>query len=407
MEKILENKIWLILLGFVVLFVLVFVLMINSPAKFLTEARGGGVSLVWDDYEMGVYFDRVSFFYNDGVPYEYTRAEYPALGMLYLTIPAFFDDTLQGYQNALIIQNLIFALILIYLTYRLINILGRSNNLLWLFMLPSFLYFLINRFDIFPAVLIQLAILFLLKDKFTWAFIVLGLSFLAKGYAIVLFPVFLIYYLVKKDVKIINVFKNKPLYLMVLPTAGVLLILMIWAGIESALFPYIFQSSRSFGYGSIYAIFISANWDYFSIGFWKWYMAIGSKILGLMQLALPLVIYAGYDKFKQFIQTKTDLINWSLLVLLLYIQLSPYYSPQWFVWVLPLFILLNLKRKEIIVLVIYDLLNFMFFPLVYGYFGYDHYIFDIVVFIRSIVFVWLLFIIVKKTHLSQIKKIIA
>jgi len=381
--------------------VLLIVLFVSQPFSFFGDQPiTGEVSLIRDDFELDVYYQRIGYFDDKEIPFKSDRVEYPVLGLFYLTIPALFSETQADYDIALIIQNIIFLIILIIITSRLIKILGRDKRQIWLLILPSILFFTFNRFDIFPAVLIQLALLLMLKKKFSWSFLVLSLSFLAKGYAMVLFPVFFVYYLVQKNSKVKSLVTNKPLLLFIIPSIIAMIALMFWAGFENALFPYIFQSTRNFAYGSIYAIFISANWEFFTEVFWKWYMYIGSKILGLLQLALPFIIYVGYKKFRHYIKTPTNLITWSLLVLSFYIFLSPYYSPQWFLWLLPLLVLLPLNKKEVWLIIVYDLLNFIFFPVVYRYIGYESYIIDIVVFVRSAVFIGLILMLVKKINRS-------
>lgn len=387
------------LLVFIVIFVLIVVAIINSPAKFLSDqGDNGGVSLIRDDHEFNVYYERIGYYYEHGVPYKNERAEYPVLGLLYLTVPAFFTSTQADYNIALVIQNLICLLLLIIVTYNIINFLGTKNKQLWFFLLPSFLYFTVNRFDIWPALLIQLAVLMLIKNKFNWAFLLLSFSFLAKGYAVVLFPIFFVYYFVKNGDKIKNHIKNKPFLLFITPVIILIVGLIVWAGFENALFPYVFQSTRNFAFGSIYGSFIVLNWGYFSETFWHWFMYVGSKILGLWQLLLPLIVFLGYKKFKDFIKIPADVVRWSLLVLLFYVFLSPYYSPQWFVWLLPLFVLIPLRQKEIWAVIIFDLLNFLFFPLVYGYFGYEHIIFEVVVTARTISFIVLILFLAKNIY---------
>jgi len=172
--------------------------------------------------------------------------------------------------------------------------------------------------------------------------------------------------------------------------------MIFWAGFENAIFPYIFQSSRDIAYGSIFGLFITANWDYFSSIFWKGFMSMGSKLLSFMQLIIPLIIYFGYKKFKKFIKSPNDVIKWSLLALSFYIFLSPYHSPQWFVWLLPLLVLLPLNKKEIWIIVIYDLLNFIFFPLIWGFWSHEHILFGVMVFLRTAFLLIIMLIISKK-----------
>jgi len=398
-----------ILIAFVCFFSVVFLLACNSPSKFFSSDTREGISLVRDDQELGVFYDRVSYYFNKDIPYKYSRIEYPPLAVAYLTVPAIFNKTEIGYRQALMGLNIVFALVLIFLTYCLLKTLGRDKRLLWLFILPSFIYFFINRFDIFPVVLVQLALLLLFKKRFLWSFLVLSLAFLAKGYAVVLFPIFFIYYLNKRKREKISLFKNKPLIIFILPIIIITAVICFTAGFNNGLFPYIFQSARNFAYGAIYLIYLNALQPIIPGWLWSGGVAVAAKVLLLLQIILPLIVYIGYQVFRKYIKTMQDVVLWSVLALLLYIQFSVYYSPQWFVWLLPLLVLIKLSKRDIIIVIAYDVLNYLFFPVALNYFGHISLGFDIIVFVRTILFVLMIIFIVQKIiknnrNLQPVKK---
>jgi len=280
-----------ILIAFVCFFSVVFLLACNSPSKFFSSDTREGISLVRDDQELGVFYDRVSYYFNKDIPYKYSRIEYPPLAVAYLTVPAIFNKTEIGYRQALMGLNIVFALVLIFLT---------------LFILPSFIYFFINRFDIFPVVLVQLALLLLFKKRFLWSFLVLSLAFLAKGYAVVLFPIFFIYYLNKRKREKISLFKNKPLIIFILPIIIITAVICFTAGFNNGLFPYIFQSARNFAYGAIYLIYLNALQPIIPGWLWSGGVAVAAKVLLLLQIILPLIVYIGYQVFRKYIKTMQD-----------------------------------------------------------------------------------------------------
>lgn len=381
-----------------------FIAFYYSPSKFFADSRHEGISLVKDNQEMGVYYNRTSYYSARDVPYRHNRIEYPPLGVLYLTIPAFFSRSFLGYENGLVIQNSIFALILVVVSYQLLRTFKRSGWWLCLLALPSFLFFTINRFDIFSTVLVQLSLLLLLKRKFTWSFVILSLAFLAKGYALVLFPVFFVYWLNQTGFSGVNLFKNKYALIMALPTVIVTAVICLLAGLENGLFPYIFQSTRHFNYGALPTIYLEALRTTLPAWLWSGGVTLVGYVLLLLQYILPMLIYAGYSLFRRFIKTKEDLVRWSSFVILLYILFSPYYSPQWFVWLLPLFILVfrgDLKMVGLIVF--YDLLNYLQFPVVYNYLGFVSVPFNIVVLVRTMLLVVFLLLVAGKI-LGKYKK---
>jgi len=109
-----------------------------------------------------------------------------------------------------------------------------------------------------------------------------------------------------------------------------------------------------------------------------------------------LIIFMAIQRFKKIIKTPRDLIGWSFLVLAVYVIFSPYYSPQWAVWLLPLLILIFNRAREVWAIVIFELLNYLFFPVIYGHFGYEHWLFDVVTVLRTAALFVLLWMVVKK-----------
>ncbi|MFA6099126.1 MAG: hypothetical protein WCV50_06350 [Patescibacteria group bacterium] len=361
-----------------------------APSKFFSSPSHEGISLVRDDQELGVYYERMGFARQGEWPYQMTRIEYPVLGVLYLAIPALLTKTFLGYELGLILLNLLATLGVVILTYRICRQLGNSPAKIWLFLLPSVLFYIINRFDIWPVLLVQIALWLLFSKRFTWAFVFLGLSFLAKGYAIILFPIFFLYWLNQVNYQKTRLYLNKGLLAALAPFAFAMLVLFIFAGVGNSLFPYLFQSSRGFAYGAPYAVYLGSLQSFTP----AWLYNIGISALGwalmLLQIILPLIFYIGYQIFRKFVTSPQKVITWSLLFILIYIQFSPYYSPQWILWILPLFILSAVGWKGVGAFIFYDLLNYLQFPVVWDYIGHSSTIFAMIVIVRSIVFVILI-----------------
>lgn len=394
-----NKKILIVLAIFICFSAAVFFVSYISPSKFFSDERHEGISLIRDNHEIGIYYDRIGYYFNRTLPYSYGYIEYPILGVLYITMPALFSKTMVGYQFGLILQNIVFALLLIVVTFWLLKIFNKKNWVLWLFILPSAVYFIINRFDVFPALLVQLSLLLLVRKQFTWSFIVLSLAFLTKGYAIVFFPIFFVYYLNQKGLAKVNLFKNKYLYILILPTIVVTLFFVILTGLVNGLFPYIFQATRGFSYGSVYLVYIKSLQSILPAWLLGGGVAVAAKVLTLLQITLPLMIYAGYKFFRKIIKTQEDVINWSLLVILLYVQFSVYYSPQWFIWLLPLLVLMVRTKKEVILVILYDFINYLWFPVVANYAGFYSLPFEIIVLVRTILFIVLILFVVKRIML--------
>lgn len=391
---------------------------IVGPSKFFSSASREGVSLLRDDQELSIYFDRTAFFREGTPPYRNFRIEYPLLGVAYLVAPYFFSThaldaylsdltvanmllLFQSYRANLMIINMLALFVLIVVTYCSFPPDRRYGMQWWLFLLPSVVYYVINRFDIWPAVLVQLSLLLLFRQRFTGAFLFLSAAFLAKGYAIVLFPVFLMYYLNKKH-KELSPFTNSPLLIMAIPTVLAIGAACLWSGLENGLFPYIFQSTRTFAYGSAFIMYLGA----FSTTLPAWLWSGGVALLGygltFLQLLLPIIIYCGHMIFRKWIKDREDVINWSLLGLLIYIHFSVYYSPQWILWVLPLFVFFIRTKREVLILVAYDIMNYVQCPLTWNAAGPQSVPFSMMVIIRSILLVVLIWLVGRRIWLKHI-----
>ncbi len=396
----------LIIICFGIVFTGLYVASVFSPYKFFADEQHEGISLIRDDQERGVYFNRTEFLRHDMLPYTYNRIEYPVLGTLYLSIPELFSASFGGYSRAFSIINIISGLGLIVVSYLLLRQFKRSPHWLWLFLLPSFLYFMLNRFDIWPAVIVQLSFLFLFRRKFTWAFIFLSIAFLAKGYAVVLFPVFFLYWAHHQSQPRLSLWRNKPLWLMFGPVIGTMVLLVVLAGPENALFPYIFQSMRSFAHGAPYVLYLQSISAMLPAALFAVVERGFGLILMLLQFAVPLVLYAGYIYFKKYCSTPRHIIQWSLIVLLLYVLFSLYYSPQWIIWVMPLLVLWLGRWQDVILVVVYDVLNYVQFPVVYNYSSPFALEFDLLVFARTILLVLIITRIGYSLYIEQQRGII-
>lgn len=405
-KKKVDGRLAFFLLFFLILFATVLLTSQSLTVRPVINHQPTDLRLLRDHWEFEVYYDRISYFFNSSLPYEYNRVEYPLLGVLYLTVPAIFAHSWFGYGLALMCQNLVLGLALIYLTYHLLKTLGLKSNRLWLFVLPSFVYFLLNRFDIFPVVLAQLAFLLLFKKKFGWSFFVLSLGFLAKGYTMVLFPIFFVYWLNQSGRDRINLLKNKPLSLFALPIIIAVAAVCLWAGWENGLFPYYFQSTRFFSYGTFYVIFLKPLIKILPEWLWFGGTQVAVKLVFFLQILLPLLFYTGYQVFRQLVRNFRQVILWSTVALLLYVFFSPYYSPQWFLWLLPLLLLVADRKKEFILIIAYDLVNYLFYPLAWGTVGPYSTPFDMVTLVRTVLLAIIIYFIGRRAIEASLGKVL-
>ena len=121
--------------------------------------------------------------------------EYPPLALVFIALPMVFADTPFGYNVAFIVEMLIFMVAGLFLSSKLATDLGRDAKqgmLLYTVLMILMLEFVLDRFDVIPAVMTLGALHLFLSGRREWAFLLLALGTLTKLYPALLFPVWII-----------------------------------------------------------------------------------------------------------------------------------------------------------------------------------------------------------------------
>lgn len=121
--------------------------------------------------------------------------EYPPLALVFIALPMVFADTPFGYNVAFIVEMLIFMVAGLFLSSKLATDLGRDAKqgmLLYTVLMILMLEFVLDRFDVIPAVMTLGALHLFLSGRREWAFLLLALGTLTKLYPALLFPVLMI-----------------------------------------------------------------------------------------------------------------------------------------------------------------------------------------------------------------------
>ena len=122
--------------------------------------------------------------------------EYPPLALVFIALPMVFADTPFGYNVAFIAEMLIFMVAGLYLSSKLATDLGRDAKqgmLLYTVLMILMLEFVLDRFDVIPAVMTLGALHLFLSGRRELAFLLLALGTLTKLYPALLFPVLIIF----------------------------------------------------------------------------------------------------------------------------------------------------------------------------------------------------------------------
>lgn len=312
-----------------------------------------------DHNDRWIYMLRGEWFPQHSLPYVDVPSEYPQIptflfGLLYLFIPT--ADVQRVYFLHSSIISLLMLVSLFFTIRMLYAMLSERKWLAYLMLLPGTLYFTYNRFDILPAFLSLWSLLSLRRQKFVATGILLGIGALTKWYPALLLPVYLSYdYALHKRVnwKMILAFAATGI-LIALPT-------LLTGGLAALLNPYLLQSGRGLEQVSLPELLRLLFWN---IGLFPSTILLTYTFLALQFLPTPLSLFARIDK-------EEKLLQWNILIIGAFIVFSRIYSPQWLLWLLPFVILAVRNRFDIALIIFYNLVTYLTFPMAVDLYGFS------------------------------------
>lgn len=316
-------------------------------------------SLVFDYGDVVVYYQRSGWVSAHEFPYSYTDQEYPPLGILYFSLPRLVASSFSSYVAAYVVLTMLTFVILLYFAWKLLGAMQRSRWYMLGFLLPSFLYFVGSRFDVFAAAMVMAALLALQKKKFVFSMILIGLAMLIKWYPVFLVP-FAIAWSVRQGVSRKEIIKG------VLWSAvvffGITALTLCFSGVAAG-YPYGFHILRGIEIGSMPSVFLKlAAIAHVSIQSDAILIFMGLILFGIQLLPfLYGTIY--YARMQRYILTFEDVVRFSVLAIILFVHVGKIYSPQWEIWWLPLALLVVKRPSEVYALIAVDILNYILFPI--------------------------------------------
>ncbi len=311
------------------------------------------IRLINDYHDRDIYSQRGSWLPEKKVPYLEVFSEYPQLATYFFGLPHIAKDVFSKFSLSIDYYT-IFSLLMIFVLFFTINILMKllkNEYLAFLLLLPATFYFTYNRYDILPSFFSVLSYYFLTKERFNISSCFLAIGVLLKWYLIIIFPIFLSYYYAvykRVNYKMIFVFCITGV-LGVVPT-------LVTGGIEGFLVPYKFHMARGYNKESTFYLIKALLNGVIKINIAKSPIYI---VLFLTQfLAIPLALLSNIDSTEKA-------LKWSAFSILVFLICAKFYSPQWILWIIPFLILLAQKRKDLIIIILFDLSTFIYFPILY------------------------------------------
>ncbi|MDR2866975.1 MAG: glycosyltransferase 87 family protein [Methanomassiliicoccaceae archaeon] len=130
--------------------------------------------------------------------------EYPPLMLLFSLVPRVFASSEFWYNVGFVVEMFIFFVIGLIITCKLAQRLGKDPKMYMLsytVMIALLFEFAVDRLDLIPVVFTMAAIYCFVTKRYMWAFVLLSIGTMIKLYPAVLFFVFLIPLIMKKDWK--------------------------------------------------------------------------------------------------------------------------------------------------------------------------------------------------------------
>ncbi|MCL1811071.1 MAG: DUF2029 domain-containing protein [Methanomassiliicoccaceae archaeon] len=135
---------------------------------------------------------------NGSIP----KMEYPPFALAFIVLPRLFVSAPFAYEAAFAVMAFVFFMIGLLVVAKLAKRYYQNQHFamlvytaLMLLMLP----FVLDRYDIFPAILTLLSFYCLVTKKYTWAFVLLSIAAMTKLYPAMLFPIYLIPFIFNRD----------------------------------------------------------------------------------------------------------------------------------------------------------------------------------------------------------------
>jgi len=360
------------------------------------------MSIFKQDADVKIYFDYATKILGGEIPYKDFFVVYPPFSLLVFVLPAFFTKNLSFYNFLFELEMVMVFAILIYVIYLLSQKLKIDYKLSILYILFSAIflnYYIIKRYDIFVALLTILSIYLLFERKYWLSSFVFVCGILAKLYPIILSPLYFIYILKKDGLKkSINFSVSSFLFLLIM----LLPFFIIAPPTKAQFYSFQYHFTRPLHceslYGSILLFLEKTNIQIFKTNLkndiygWTIYTPLSPVLLLLSALLILTILgFLTLNFWKKKNISEKVFLNFTFVFLLVFIVFNRVLSPQYLLWLLPLFaFVLNFKELNIMFLI--TILTFMVYPVFY----YEHLIqketwMVLVLLLRNLLLVFLFF----------------
>jgi hypothetical protein len=309
-----------------------------------------GKWLLFDSYDLIVYFNSSSWVIEGGHLYRDVWSEYPFLANVVFAIwrylANFVYPGLIGFEYVWMISA---GVIFLWALCRVAADATPLAILAWV--TPASIYFALYRFDIYPAVVTLVALFAIRRAAYTEGAIWLGVAAAFKGYTLFMVPAFCVFMVYQRGF----VAAIRLGALVLVPTVLAMLATLMFVSWQEALAPFRFQAQRGLNDQSTYDAI-----NYFINPLFATQLKLNQipLIPQFLQLASALAAAAMRPK------TFEELVNAFLFATLGFMTFSVFYSPQFMLWILPL-ICFSSSRAIVSLAIVFNWLTYLYFPVIF------------------------------------------
>jgi uncharacterized membrane protein len=325
----------------------------------------------------GLYFDYASKVMHGSLPYRDFSFEYPPFSLLFFILPRLLASTWLPFSVFYQIEVVIVDLLGLFLVNLIARRLGKAP---WTLMTVYTLCILAigpitgQQFDIFPAVMTLAAIYFFWLGRHQTSWVLLALGTLTKIYPLAIAPILLLIYLKNRQYK--QLASGLGIFAVI---CLVVVIPFLYYGSESIFNLVNYHAQRGIQLESTYSAILLAlrqmgliqvNWV-FNFGSINLDSPLANTVAKMSTfisaLALIITYWFIWSRIKPGKSQFTRLAAYSLLVIDVVLVTSKVLSPQYLIWLVPLFpLLFGPWRYHITaIFLIIGILTYFIFPLNY------------------------------------------
>ncbi|TML52991.1 MAG: DUF2029 domain-containing protein [Actinobacteria bacterium] len=286
---------------------------------------------------------------SGAVPYRDVAIEYPPGALPFFVAPALITNSSRSYDVAFVASMVLAALLLVGLTARLVQRLGRESSALHAIAVTALIASLgglaVNHFDLVPAALTVGALLALGQGRHRLAGVALGAAVAVKVYPLVLVPLAAIY--VARRAGRAAAAGMTALTIAVVTAAYLPFILMSASGVRASLDAQLFRplEVESLG-GALYAAVYRA----FGLRLpeqtaYQHFNGHSADVVGYLSAAIGLLILAAlWVAYARGPATLPSLVRYSAASVAAFMVFAKVFSPQYLLWLIPLVVAVRGRR---------------------------------------------------------------